>query len=471
METKVISLQEANDLIEKEEGHFFDQKAKEISGVKIQKIVSAYANADGGECVIGIKDIKDEPKTELRWEGMPFVESYNALLENLNQVIPTIEYECTFLKSPYSGYVLSIKVEKSLYVHKTSGGDCFIRNGAQSVKILGEERLSELKRAKGTVSYENEIVPNVEPELVFENENIKSFLLDFSPITESLDYCISENIIDRKSYNPVVAGLLLFADNPSANLPRKCGVKIVRYETKEDDPERDHLKETITLEASAYKLIHETVNKVSEIMSQIEVWGIDGRRKKMEYPKETLWEIITNAIIHRDYSISDDIQIHIFDNRIVVISPGKLPGNITVSNILEARYARNSKIVRTLSKYKEAPNKDIGEGLNTAFQKMKEWKLQFPRIEEIGNYVHVTIPHIPIARASELILNFMKTNDEITNKQARDITGIRSENSMKTEFYKLRDEGYLERVPGREGPSSAWRLTPDGIKERDKSKI
>lgn len=36
---------------------------------------------------------------------------------------------------------------------------------------------------------------------------------------------------------------------------------------------------------------------------------------------------------------------------------------------------------------------------------MKEWKLQSPRIEERDNYVYVTIPHIPLARASELILN------------------------------------------------------------------
>lgn len=465
MKIKEISLKEANDIIEREESHFFDLKSKDISGSKIQKIAVAFANADGGEFVVGIKDFKDEANTELRWDGMPTIEGYNSLLENMRLITPTIEYECSFLKSPYSGYVLDIKVEKSLYVHKTSSGEYYIRNGAQSSKITTEEQLSELKRAKGTVSYENEIVPNVEAEVVFENDAITSFLKDFSPRTDAIDYCISENLLDKKTFSPIVAGVLLFSDNPAANLPRKCSVKIVRYETKEDDPEREHLKETYSLEGPAYKLIHMTVNKVSEIMSQISVWGLDGKRKQMEYPKETLWEIITNAVIHRDYSISDDIQIQIYDNRIVVISPGKLPGNITIDNILEARYARNSKIVRTLSKYKDAPNKDIGEGLNTAFQKMREWKLQYPEIQEIGNYVHVTIPHIPLARASELILNFLKTSDMISNRQGRDITGIKSENSMKIEFYKLRDEGILERVPGREGPASAWRLTTKGKKD------
>ena len=36
----------------------------------------------------------------------------------------------------------------------------------------------------------------------------------------------------------------------------------------------------------------------------------------ISYPSETLHEIITNAVIHRDYNIADDIHVRIFDNRI-----------------------------------------------------------------------------------------------------------------------------------------------------------
>lgn len=58
MNIKNISKEEADKLIEKEESHFFDQKAKEISGDKVQKISVAFANTDGGEFCIGIKDKK-----------------------------------------------------------------------------------------------------------------------------------------------------------------------------------------------------------------------------------------------------------------------------------------------------------------------------------------------------------------------------------------------------------------------------
>jgi ATP-dependent DNA helicase RecG len=100
----------------------------------------------------------------------------------------------------------------------------------------------------------------------------------------------------------------------------------------------------------------------------------------------------------------------------------------------------------------------LGEGLNTAFQKMKEWRLKAPEIVEDGNYVRVIIPHIPLASPTEAILEFLQTHATITNRQAREITGIRSENLVKIEFYKLRDQDRLEMVPGLKGPAAAWRL-------------
>lgn len=104
----------------------------------------------------------------------------------------------------------------------------------------------------------------------------------------------------------------------------------------------------------------------------------------------------------------------------------------------------------------------MGEGLNTTFQKMKEFGLNRPIISEDGAYVKVTLPHTPLASAMSLIMNFLSVSDTITNRQGRDITGIRSENQMKNEFYKLRDQGYIERIPGFEGPKAAWGLTNKG---------
>lgn len=390
------------------------------------------------------------------------IEDLNSHLQAVFEVTPSLDLKYEILKCESKpGYTLLILVEKSSEVHKTADGTVYQRHGAQSLPIKDPQRITQLSFAKGATSFEDQILKEVPAEQIAESKELTEFLSEYSPKTDPLEFCINQNLLDYKTWETKVSAALLFHPYPSAVIPRKCAVKITRYETKEDDPERDHLTEQITIEKALYPLIKETVQAVEEIMSSVKVWTSDGL-KNLNYPPEAIWEVIVNALIHRDYSISDDTQIIIYNNRIEVLSPGRLPGYVTVENILDARYARNSKIVRTLNRYKEAPNKDLGEGLNTTFQKMKEWGLKSPEIIEEGNYVKVTLPHIPLATPTEAILNFLKTNNTITNQQTRDITGIKSENLVKIEFYKLRDEGLLERVPGLKGPKSAWQLTSQG---------
>ncbi len=458
MKRKEITQEEADQISDRKEDHFFDRKALSISGAKVQKIATALANADGGEFIIGIADDDDESDVTKRWKGGNNIEDFNSHLQAISEINPSLDFSCTFLECKSKpGFSMLIHVEKSASVLSTADKSVYIRVGAQSLKLTDKQKIIELNFAKGASSFEDLILPTVPVEKVVEAAPLRKFLQDFSPKTDPLEYIINENLADPKSFDPRVSSILLFSENPSAMNPRKCAVKIARYETKEDDIERDALKETYTIEGSLYELINKTVEKITHIMSSVKIWTAEGL-KNASYPPEAIWEILVNAIIHRDYSISDDVQIYIFNDRIEILSPGKLPGYVNVQNILDARYSRNPKIVRSLNRYEKAPNKDLGEGLNTAFAKMKEWKLKPPEIYEDGNYVRVIIPHISIASPSEQILKFLSKNDKITNSQARDITGIKSENAMKTEFYKLRDEGYIERVPGLEGPASAWQL-------------
>ncbi|OGU17211.1 MAG: transcriptional regulator [Geobacteraceae bacterium GWC2_53_11] len=470
MHTRIISAEEALDLSSREESHFFDRKATAVSGKKIQKIGVAFANADGGEFVIGIADDDDEPNPELRWQGTDKIEDLNSQLQALFEIKPSLDLRYEILKCDEKpGLVLRIQIEKSSEVHQTADNTVYQRYGAQSLPIKDPQKITELTFAKGASTFEDQLLKEIPTEQITDSPELAAFLKDYSPKTDTLEFCINQNLLDYRTWEPRVASALLFHQYPSAVIPRKCALKISRYETKEDDPEREHLAEQVTIEGPLYKVIHDAIDAVRKIMGAVSIWT-SGGLKNVEYPPEAVWEVLVNAVIHRDYSISDDTQVLIFDNRIEVLSPGRLPGYVTVDNILDARFSRNPKIVRTLNRYKDAPNKDLGEGLNTAFQKMKEWGLKNPDISEERGYVKVVLPHTPLAKPTELILNFLTNHESITNRQARDITGIKSENLVKVEFYKLKEEGFLERIPGLEGPKSAWQLTEAGIKESIKFK-
>ncbi len=183
------------------------------------------------------------------------------------------------------------------------------------------------------------------------------------------------------------------------------------------------------------------------------------------YPTDAIHEIITNAVIHRDYSVTDDIHIRVFDNRVEVLSPGVLPGHVTVDNILNERYARNPVIVRLINKFPNPPNKDVGEGLNTAFQSMREVKLKEPVISQDNGYVMVTLRHEPLATPEESILLYLSTNAEIANRHAREVCYIQSENKMKRILQSMVASGLLESVPGRNRYTAAYQLTAEGKKK------
>lgn len=465
LKTIEISDQDLSDLLNRGESHFLDFKESAISGKNLQKALVAFSNADGGEIIIGIKDEKVGTGLDTRWEGAKNIEAFNSLIQNINHIKnPPINSISFLTRGNGTGYALRILIEKGIEISYTSDNKVYVRKGAQSLPIKDINEIQALAYAKGAKTYEDALLPETPAEQIVDSVEIGTFLKGYSPKSDPLDFVINQNFLDANNWTPRVVSVLMFHSFPSAVIPKKCAVKISRYETREDDPDREHLADQFTIEGPSYKLIHDTVNKVTEIMSDVKVRTSDGF-KSLNYPPEAIWEIIVNAVIHRDYSISDDIHILIYDNRIEIISPGKLPGLVDIDNILDARYSRNPKMVRTLNRYKEPPNKDMGEGMNTTFQKMKEFGLKPPILKEMENSLKVTLPHIPLASPSVAIMEFLRKQNTITNSQARDITGIRSENTMKTEFYKLRDEDLLERVPELGGAKSAWRATPKGKKK------
>ncbi len=174
------------------------------------------------------------------------------------------------------------------------------------------------------------------------------------------------------------------------------------------------------------------------------------------YPDEALHEIVTNAVLHRDYSIATVVQIRVFENRIEVESPGRLPGHVTTRNILKSQFSRNGVLVRLVHMFPNPPNKDVGEGLNTAFDAMKKSRLKPPVIREDENAVIVEIRHDKLASPEESVMDYLANHEEITNGTARKLTGIMSENTMKDVFLRLAKRSLIERVPGRKGASSAW---------------
>jgi len=451
-----ITHEQRDQILGLEEGHFHDLKSVDIRPAKLTKTLSAFANASGGELYIGVDEEIAGNQKQRCWRGFPDVEAANGHLQCFDQFFPLSQYfTYRFLSCPgCSGVLLRADVLKTREIMKASNDIPYLRRGAQNLPVDSPEKLQRLQLDKGVVSFETETV-HVDPELVSNSVVLLEFLLDVIPTAEPEPWLQKQLLV--RDGKPTIAAVLLYAEDPQAILPKHCGIKIYRYETRDDEGSRATLSfDPKTIEGWLYEQIATAVQETVNTVEGIRILGTGGLQP-ISYPTEALHEIITNAVLHRDYSIASDIHVRIFDNRIEVESPGRLPGHITEKNILEEQFARNGAIVRLINKFPDPPNKDVGEGLNTAFEAMRSLRLKEPLIKETQNSVLVTIRHEPLASPEEGVLKYLKTHDEINNSTARGITGIASENTMKMVFYRLRDQGLIEMVPGKAGRSSAWR--------------
>jgi len=336
-----------NMVLSYKEGHFLDLKSIDITPAKLTKTISAFANADGGELFIGVDEVIEGDSKKRVWRGFPDVEAANAHVQVFEEFFPLGQYfSYEFLSvTPFQGLVLKVEIGKTRDIIKASDGKVYLRRSAQSLPVTTDEALSRLRMDKGITTFVTETV-DTDMVRISNSLVVIKFLLDVVPTAEPVSWLKKQELI--KGDKPTVAGILLFDDEPQAVLPKRCGIKIYRYKTTK--PTREALAfDPITIEGCLYDQIKTAVEKTIEIIQDIKILKPFGL-EQVRYPYVTLHEIITNAVLHRDYSLTSDVHIRIFDNRIEVESPGKLPGSVTIKNILHSQLARNGSLVRLINK-------------------------------------------------------------------------------------------------------------------------
>lgn len=457
LRVETISGEQADLLILIGEGQFSEVKATAITPSKLTKTISSFANSDGGDLYVGVGEIQIGGGVKKRyWEGFKDVEAANGFLQSFERLFPLgTDFQYDFLMCDgRAGLVLHVQVGRTQSIMCADDGIPYVRRGAASLPVTTPEAIRRLEYAKGIASFEKEAV-NTSKEVITESAVTREYLKHVVPTAEPEPWLKKQSLL--RDDRPTVAGVLLLSEEPQAALPKRCGVKVYRYKTREAEGFRDVLAfNPITVEGCLYDQIKEAVAKTIEIAESIPRMGEQGL-ENIQYPRETLHEIITNAVIHRDYSIADDVHIRIFDNRIEVQSPGRLPAHVTVKKILDERFARNGAIVRLLNKFPDPPNKDVGEGLNTAFAKMHELGLKDPQIEERDNDVLVVIRHEALASPEESIMKYLEANKTIKNKKARDVANVRMDYQMKEIFRRMQEKGLIEQVPNTRTSSTAYR--------------
>lgn len=179
------------------------------------------------------------------------------------------------------------------------------------------------------------------------------------------------------------------------------------------------------------------------------------RVEKPEYPRKVIRELTVNAIAHRDYnSTGKHTRISMFTDRIEWVSPGGLPGGITIENILQEQFARNPTIAELL--HQAGYIERFGIGLDTVMRELRRAGLPDLGMRDTGVSFTVTVygQDAPSIRAQTpfrlKLLEYARQHGQITMDDARrlneDLQAFRSDRSLLNDLKGLVEAGFLQRV-------------------------
>ncbi len=362
-----------------EEGQTFDRKSIRIDAKTLAEPLCAFANADGGIIAIGITNSKRQ------------IEGVDGDISKLNDLLrvpldycnPTVEVRTELVPCNdmhgNDNHVLLMFVEPSMQVHANQADEVYMRVGDKSKKLSFEDR-TQLMYDKGTRYFEDSPVADAELDDI-DMDFVREYIRKIGYSKTPLEY-LKENkgFVKEKNGKLLIstAAILLFGKYPQTYYPR-VRVRFIRYEgTEEKFGTHMNVIKDVIFDGNILKMAKDSIAFLDTQIKEKTYLGQDGMFvTEEEYPKFVRQEIIVNAITHRDYSIKGtDIQIKMFDDKIVVESPGKLPGLVKPENIRTTHFSRNPKIAEFLKAYKYV--KEYGEGVNRMIDEMQAVGLPEP---------------------------------------------------------------------------------------------
>ncbi len=131
---------------------------------------------------------------------------------------------------------------------------------------------------------------------------------------------------------------------------------------------------------------------LTRINVQLRIWQEEGEERP-ELPEEALAEAIANAVAHRDYRSPERVRVHVFRDRVEVVSPGGLPEGMTETDLGTKSVPRNPLLYGMLARMDMVGG--IGSGVRRMGSLCREYGVEEPRIEVSGNRVTTTFKRPP----------------------------------------------------------------------------
>lgn len=359
----------------------------------------------------------------------------------------------------------AIRVPRSTELHALADGRVLIRSGKVN-RPLGGQEIQRLASAKNTGDFESEPVPGATLD-DFSRAMIDEYLEKRAertkrPYSGEVNSVLAEVGAITADGKPTVCGLLLFSEYPQRWLPQS-GVVFAKFvgRTPRGESGLAGYSRREELIGPVPRLIEATWNLVwSEMAISAVVKGLE-REETFEYPQFAVREALVNAICHRDYRLRGRrIEVRMFSDRLEVISPGGLPGFITVENIKDEHFSRNPRLVGGLFHWGYI--EELGLGIDRMLEVMEQAGHSPPKFDARPYSFAVALhnersqPELPewsrdTNHRQARALQYIRESGSITNREYRGLIQSVSAETLRLDLVDLVEKGILTRIGAKKG--------------------
>ena len=418
----------------------------------------AFANGDGGTIVLGV-DAAGQPL------GHVYPEDVEAALRRAEvQCRPPIHTGWEQIDLAGAS-VIAVTVARTGELHSLADGRVVIRMGAAN-RPLGGEAIRQLAASKSSGDLEAEVVAGAQ-RADLDDDIIAEYIAHRTerqrrPITATPEELLRAlGAIDDRG-EPTVAGVLLFGKHPQQFMPQ-AGLVFVKFIGTEPRGEgglpgygrREEIGGPLArVIETAWNIVREEM-RVGAVVKGLE------REELMEYPLFAVREALVNAVCHRDYRLKGRrIELRMFADRMEVISPGGLPGFITVDNLVEEHFSRNPRLVAGLFQWGYI--EELGLGIDRMIEEMAQAGHAPPRFKAQPHLFTVTLTNKQEHRAAPVwektmnerqarALTYLRERGQITNREYQQLCQSVSPETLRLDLVDLVDRGVVMRIGAKKG--------------------
>jgi ATP-dependent DNA helicase RecG len=389
-----------------------------------------FANAQGGDIIIGIEDKNDSPPTKQKINQ----EDINSLIKSLRSLTDGVGIVCSEILTHENGgeyFVLKI-LPSTRVIATTSSGKVFIRISDNCYPV-GSDELTNLASEKTAFQWE---IISAQKITFFnaDSEKVKVLLADLrasekvlSFIKEKLDEEILSfyQLLSPEGFLTNLGVLWLGKPAQIARLSYPVTVQYIVYNNLE---EKIRKKEWHFHLHNPKELLLEIEREAVELTYSTELPDGLFRKNIRQYAKEVVRELLVNAIAHKKYTISGDVFIEVYPDRIKITNPGSLPLGVNSKNILHERQRRNPHLIQLMSDLRLMEGE--GSGYDLVYEKLARDAKPMPEIESDFTKVSVTVFSKTMNPEVVSILDYIDKHYTLTQKEYITLGIIASQKKM-----------------------------------------